>query len=65
MDKGIVGSEPDPTGGWGDVPITRKLTPGQKRALKIKRWVESGIPLRGFGGGNSSNQFVVVMSFLQ
>jgi hypothetical protein len=52
--------DPDPTGGWSGVPITTKLTQGQKRALKIKQRVESGIPPRGFGGGFSSNRFTVV-----
>ena len=57
---GPMDSDPDPTGGWSGVPITTKLTQGQKRALKVKRRAESGIPPRGFGRGSSSNRFTVV-----
>jgi hypothetical protein len=64
MDEGLADSDPDPTSSWGDVSITQKLTLGQKRALKIKQQAESGIPPRGFGGGKSSNQFTVIVSFL-
>jgi hypothetical protein len=56
-------SDPDPTSSWGGVTITKKLTQGQKRALKSKRQVELGIPPRGFRGGKPSNWFTVIMNF--
>ena len=57
---GPMDSDPDPTRGWSGVPITTKLTQGQKRALKVKQQAELGIPQRGFGRGSSSNQFMVI-----
>ena len=49
----------DPLGGW-NVPVSQKRTQGQKRALRVQRRVASGIPPRGYGGGNKPNWFGVV-----
>ena len=65
LSMGPMDFDPDPTGGWSGVPITTKLTQGQKRALKVKQRAELEIPPRGFRRGSSSNQFTVIANSSQ
>jgi hypothetical protein len=52
-------SHSDPLGGW-NVPVSQKLTQGQKRALKVQQRVAAGIPPQGYRGGNKPNCFGII-----
>jgi hypothetical protein len=45
----------DSQGGWNNVPFVHKMTQGQKKTLMLQQRIAAVIPLRGFGGGPSSN----------